>query len=421
MKIIIPYSSKWSAELADALTHEAKFVSMDGLSKISRGSDVVLNEDDTYETVMEKINSVYRTVSKSTVLGVLARLLGEVRYLDLALQEDGHIINRLADKVSFTLHDRELYNEIVALSRPATEVQGSGGGLVSKSKSNFLLLGDNVYSRLIYAVYGLRTLNDIKVFLDLIETKPAVEQVNSFLKENGFAYTGSIELSKFITEHKEHAALFAAIDKRFVKYKKQELSKVNGEAVSGEVVELDDELKLYKNLLDRIARFTEKNLDKNEEFNAYAKLGQDNEKNAAAVINITGLLYYAVVSWLDKIGLKNEIDGVLMNKNGNLPGIASNSGKITEKDFYKYVSLPKLSWSMPYMIDTKFLNKKAAKQFNQNTTLGIGKECGVLEINVDVSEEEELALRERIRSVAVSTFSVGKKGLAYVKEIVINE
>jgi hypothetical protein len=418
MKIIINYDSKWSAKFNDSITHKAKFCSMKSLDDI-RERDVIIDENDDYESVMQKINSVYQTVSQSTVLGVLSRLLGEVRYLDVVLHDKEHIISKLAEKVSFKLYNRELYNEVVSLSTPPKQVQANGGGLVSKESAKFYLLSSNVYSQLIYSVFNLKTLSDVKTFLDFVELKPSIEQLNAFLAKNSYSYNDNIELGKFITEHKAHAALFSTVDKRYIKYKKQQLL----ESVSDEErVVLDDELKLYIHLLDRIARFTERNLDENGTFNAYAKYKEQAEKNASVVLNITGLLYYVVVALLLKLDLKSEIDEYLINKNGNIAGVASNSGKLTEKDFYKYVSTPKMSWSMPYQIDTKYINKKNAKQFNQkSSSLGIGKECGVLEINIDISEEEGRLLRDQIRAVGVATFSVGKKGLAYLEEINIHE
>ena len=49
--------------------------------------------------------------------------------------------------------------------------------------------------------------------------------------------------------------------------------------------------------------------------------------------------------------------------------------------------------------------------------LGIGKEDGILEIDINVTKEEAIALKEQIENVGVSTFQMGKKGLAYVRRI----
>lgn len=430
MKILIDYSSKWSASFADPITYENKVPSLDKLkdNSMSEVKDVYLNENDTYETTMRKIGDVYqnfsyKSVDKNTVLGILSRLLGEVRYLDKVREEEDHIINRLSEKVSFNLHDREMYNEIVSLAKPMTKVQSNGGGLISKSKSDFLLLDNNFYSSLLFSVFNLKTLNDIDAFIGFFENTPEKDEVSGFLEITGFAYKEKVEIYQFVKNHVSHSSVFSDIDKRYVKYKKYIALKNEGVDVEeGKQVDFDDELSYYVSLLNRIAIYSGKNIDSEGNFNAYSLLGPSNSKNDAAVLNITGLLYYFLISWVKKSGNEEEIKEVLINKNGNIAGVATNSGKMTIKDLYGSVSPRKMSWSLPYMFDTKFLKKKEAIQFNQsNTKLGLGKESGTLEIVINVSEDEAIALKEQIDAAAVATFHVGKKGLAYVKEIITDE
>lgn len=420
MRILISYSSKWSVSLTDLVSHKNKVLSLKGLKDNPGKLEVILDEKDTYETVMEKVskayeNFTYKTINKNTVLGIVSRLLGEIRYLDRIPKTENHPINKIRDKISFNLYDRNLYNEIVSLAKPLTKVPSNGGGLINNDKSEFLLLGNNNYSKIIFSLFNLKTLKDINDFLTFIEKTPSVEEVLNFIKER-YEYKEKIELHKFVQGHNEHSDIFANIDKNYVKYKKY-IFKVNkGEQIKDEdIVILDKETSEYINILNRIARFTGKNLDSNNQYNAYSELGKINEKNSVAVLNIIGLLYYVVTSWLIKINKENEILDKLINKNGNISGVASNSGKMTIKDFYGFISPRKLSWSMPYMFDSKYFKKKEAKQFNQsNTTLGVGKEDGTLEILIDVPNEEALLIIEQIEAAAVSTFHVGKKGLAYV-------
>lgn len=430
MKILINYSSKWSASFADPMTYENKVLSLDKLkdNSMSDIKEVHLNESDTYESTMKKIGGVYqnfsyKSVDHRTVLGILSRLLGEVRYLDRVFEEEDHIINRLSEKVSFNLHEREMYNEIVSLAKPITKVQSNGGGLISQSKSNFLLLDNNFYSSLLFSIFNLKTLNDIDAFVGFFENTPNKDDVGKFLELTGFVYKEKIEIFQLVKNHTSHSALFADIDKRYVKYKKYTVLKNKGEEIEeGKDVDFDKELEHYVSLLNRIAIYSDKNIDSEGKFNAYSSLGSSNDKNDSAVLNIAGLLYYFLISWVKKSGSEEDIKDVLINKNGNIAGIATNSGKMTIKDLYGSVSPKKMSWSLPYMFDTKFLKKKEASQFNQGSTkLGLGKECGDLEIIIDVSEDEALALKEQINAAAVATFHVGKKGLAYVKEIITDE
>ena len=118
MKITIAYSSKWSVELMDELRIQK--VGAMGDLKIKNDNLLTLDKDDNYESIMEKIsktydNFSYKTISKRTVLGVLARLLGEIRYLDIALQDPEHPINLLEKSIDYRIYDRVLYNEIISL------------------------------------------------------------------------------------------------------------------------------------------------------------------------------------------------------------------------------------------------------------------------------------------------------------------
>lgn len=427
MKILVSYSSKWSAEFADPITHKNKVVSLKTLSEHSNKIDVVLNENDTYETTMLKIsdvynNFVYKTISKNTVLGIISRLIGEVRHLDKIDPKEDHPINKIMDKVSFNLHDRELYNEIVFLSKPIKDVQGGGCGIINNNKSDFILLNNNEYSHIIFSLFNLKTLEDIDSFVSFIENNPTKKELLNFIKNNKYSYNNKIGLYQFLKNHNDHTLLFNNIDKNYVKYKKYKNEIFKGNPIDEDkVVTLDEGLSYYITLLDRIALYTGKNIDSDGKYNSHSKLGPINDKNMGS-INIIGLLYYLVISWFIKCGMKSEIEGVLINENGNIAGIATNSGKITIKDFYNFVSNKKRSWSMPYMFDSKYLKKKEAKQFNQsNTTLGVGKESGVLEIIIDIPTDEAVILHDQIKAAAVSTFHVGKKGLAYVKGIEINE
>lgn len=418
MKIKIAYSSKWSVELMD----ELRLQKVNSLGNLKDSNKKLLNFDlnDDYENIMEKISNVYynftyKTITKNTVLGILARLFGEIRYLDIALKEPNHIINKIENCVSFKLEDRVLYNEIVSLYKKPTEVQSNGGGLVYNKSKNNLLLNQNSWSEIIYALFNLKSLTEIDSFINSVMNMNNKQSIKQYITNNDLVYKKAITIHNFISEHDIHSKIFSSIDKEYVKQKK--LKKQNNNE------QYSQEIQIYHNILTKIAKYTQRNLDANNEYNAYSNLGPNNEKNASAVLNIVGLLYYFIVAWANKNGYSNEIDNnKLINSNQNIPGIATNSGKMTIKDLYGSISPKKLSWSMPYVLETKMMKKNTAPQINQsNTNIGIGKECGNLIINIDVPIEKAIELKEIINSVAVATFSVGKKGLAYVQEIDIYE
>ena len=428
MKIIISYSSKWSAEFTDPITHKNKVVSLKALTQKEKELDVVLEKNDTYEETMLKIstvykNFVYKTINKNTVLGIISRLIGEVRYLDRINPNEDHPINKIMNKVSFNIYDRKLYNEIISLTKPVTKVQSNGGGLINTNQTDFILLSDNDYSRIIFSLFNLKSLKDIDNFVSFIEKTPNKEELLNFIKNNNYMYSKKIELHEFVKYHKEHSDLFYNIDKQYIKYKRYQSEIFKGNFIDEDkIITLNEEVNNYIKLLNRIALFTEKNIDSEGKYNAFSTFGSINDKNSVAKLNIIGLLYYMVVKWIIKCGNKKEIDNLLINENDNIPGIASNSGKMTVKDFYGFFSPRKLSWSMPYILESKYFKKQDAKHFNQNNTnIGVGKEDGILEIIIDIPTEEAILIYEQIKAAAVSTFYVGKKGLAYVKGIEINE
>lgn len=416
MKIKIAYSSKWSVQLMNEL-REQKVVSLATLSDKNE-NDFILDDKDDYETIMKKLslkypNFSYKTITKNTVLGVLARLMGEIRYLDIALKEDNHIINEIKDKVSYSLNDRVLYNEIVSILKPLSDVQSNGGGLVYAEKNNYLLFYKNSWSKIFYSLFNFKTLKDIESFINYAKESNNIENLYDFFKNNNLEYKNTIEIHNFIIEHGVHSKIFDNIDKNYVKEKKEKLNREQ---------EFSSEVKYYHDILTTIGQYCGKNIDEKNQFNSYSELNYNNPKNAASVINIIGLLYYFVIKWSEKNQLKNQLENVLINKNNNIPGIASNSGKMTIKDMYGAVSPKKVTFNMPYMLDTKMIKKKTAPQINQtNTNIGIGKESGFLEININVPIEKAKKIKEIISYVGVATFQLGKKGLAYIEEIDIYE
>lgn len=414
MKILISYDSKWSASMSDSESHKPKTVSLGTVQeKTDKEKAIELDETDNYESVMKKINSGfanfdYRSISKSTVLGVMARLLGEIRYLDKALEEPDHIINLLKDKIDFSLHERDIYNEILTIATPKKEVQNNGGAFISKSKSDFLLLNQNTVSEILYALFNLKTKGQIWDFINYLALNPSIEAVQTYIKNNNLVYTEKYEIYMFVKHYQTHVKEFSSHDNEYRKYlkKKKEMEEKSIE-IDDESDGMNEELKDYISLIEKLG-----------------EINLNNEKAyfSSNYINIIGLLCYSVIWWLKRIDQSDLIDKVLIKSGGNIEGIATLSGGMTIKDFYSRVAPKKQSWSSPYFFDTKYLKKQNAKQFNAiSTKLGMGKESGLLEISIEVDEEKAKELREQIKAVGVSTFQLGKKGLAYIQEINIYE
>lgn len=97
-------------------------------------------------------------------------------------------------------------------------------------------------------------------------------------------------------------------------------------------------------------------------------------------------------------------------KAGGLSGISNNG--FTKKDFMsRYTSgAKKKIWGNPY------IRKERVKGVGEITSL-MEKAGGVLNIDIAVDRERATDLVSKIENAGVSSFYLGKKGLAYVSDI----
>ncbi|EPJ47990.1 MAG: hypothetical protein OFPII_08420 [Osedax symbiont Rs1] len=97
-------------------------------------------------------------------------------------------------------------------------------------------------------------------------------------------------------------------------------------------------------------------------------------------------------------------------KAGGLSGISNNG--FTKKDFMsRYTSgAKKKIWGNPYV------RKERIKGIGEVTSL-MEKAGGMLNININITREQAIDIKEKIENAGVSSFYLGKKGLAYVSNI----
>ena len=109
--------------------------------------------------------------------------------------------------------------------------------------------------------------------------------------------------------------------------------------------------------------------------------------------------------------LKNQFDlKATLTKSGGLSGISKRG--FTKKDFMDRYTTggKKLIWGNPYLLKEK---KKGEGEVSSILT----KASGELEIHLNISKDQADDLKKRIEDAGVSAFYLGKKGLAYVKDI----
>ncbi|MCG2572869.1 type I-Fv CRISPR-associated protein Cas5fv [Acinetobacter sp. ME22] len=132
-------------------------------------------------------------------------------------------------------------------------------------------------------------------------------------------------------------------------------------------------------------------------------------KNLEEKINIS-TIYALLIYWqLNQLRKQYDVSSVL-SPQGKLTGI-SLSGIFTEKDFMARYSSggKKKSWGSPFLLPSK--------KFSEPTKMLTKANKGQLEIHLNISKDQARDLEEKIENAGVSSFYLGKKGLAYVTDI----
>ena len=124
---------------------------------------------------------------------------------------------------------------------------------------------------------------------------------------------------------------------------------------------------------------------------------------------IKPIMFYCSALYLQISRLKSQgldLTNALTNS-GGISGISKRG--FTPKDFMDRFTTgsKKPIWGNPYLL------KEKRKGEGEVTSL-LTKANGVLEIHLDIAQEKALQLKDMIEAAGVSSFYLGKKGLAYV-------
>lgn len=126
---------------------------------------------------------------------------------------------------------------------------------------------------------------------------------------------------------------------------------------------------------------------------------------------LTPISLYTSALYIQLEKLKDSFDlSSSLTKAGGLSGISKRG--FTKKDFMdRYTTgCKKLIWGNPYLLKEK---KKGEGEVVSKLT----KASGQLEIHLNIPKERAKDLELKIENAGVSAFYLGKKGLAYVKDI----
>lgn len=215
MKIIIEYESKYSL----GTTSDGKIIlnSLQNLTENENKSAIGLISDkkDYFENLrqIEKIypNIKYNDINEKTVLGILSRLVGDVRRLDDIEKDDQHPIMKIKNKIHFKIEKKYFQNELIALHTKIKESTNDVGGLVDKNTKN-KIVNDNPFSRSLFSVFNYKNFQDVVQYIIDLQNKN-----QALLNEK---YTGEkIDLNIYMQE------LFKG-DKRFTKDETQQFEQI---------------------------------------------------------------------------------------------------------------------------------------------------------------------------------------------------
>jgi hypothetical protein len=126
---------------------------------------------------------------------------------------------------------------------------------------------------------------------------------------------------------------------------------------------------------------------------------------------IKPIMFYCSSLYLQISRLGKEFDlSSALTKSGGISGISKRG--FTPKDFMDRFTTgsKKLIWGNPFIL-------KERRKGEGEVVSTLTKANGKLKINLGISKEKSLELEQMIQNAGVSSFYLGKKGLAYVEEI----
>ena len=125
------------------------------------------------------------------------------------------------------------------------------------------------------------------------------------------------------------------------------------------------------------------------------------------------IMFYCSALYLQITRLKRHFDlSNALTQKGGIAGISKRG--FTLKDFMARFTTgdKKPIWGNPYLLKEK-------RKGEGEVISMLMKASGVLEIALDITKEQSNQLKEMIENAGVSSFYLGKKGLAYVESIKI--
>lgn len=304
-------------------------------------------------------NFIKRGISLDTVMGVLNRLIGDQRKLYQARSSDGYYFEDIESEIVFKDQSKVLNNEMTYIRNiTGSTDQNAFSGVI---KTNDPMLSSD-FSKQLWGVLGL-----------------SLDEVCSFIKSENYVVTVDISLDP--TSIVERAEF---LDKK--------VKLVDNVGAYGETV----------NFLNKY--FPELTTEKQP--NPYV------EKSG----KVKPIRFYAAALYIQIERLNKNFDITkAKTKAGKVAGF-SKRGFNGKRDFMKnfVTGGEKKIWGNPYIHEEFVKGEGKTKHL-------MTKASGTLEIEIDVKRDKAKQIKRMIENAGVSSFYLGKKGLAYVSKISTRE
>ena len=323
---------------------------------------------------------LFRPITENTILGVLSRLIGDQRPLKLARESGDFYFDDIATKISHQmklLHENT-ENAMLINKSENRPPQGTFIGVVSEDTELFF----SPTASLLWSVIYLG-IDDVLSFI----------LGNNYFNHKGDSQPLSIikrmdEISKMITLKLKENELQEINEKI---QKEQEKKKVNSDL-------LEDFESQIKNIESKNMQVHHQNVEHGlSTLKSKFPDVKSFENNEISAINLYVAALYIQAERMVSAGL-------------DVSYCQKNESEIFIHGFAKA--------SLNFNGIRDFLNKFAGnKKKTSKTPVEINKASGQLEIIIDISREKARELEQMIENAGVSSFYLGKKGLAYVTNI----
>jgi hypothetical protein len=353
--------------------------------------------------IKTKPNGGAQPISKNTILGVLYRLIGEQRTLKEIQNSDYAYFKDIEEKIIFNFADKQTTeNELVMLINKKNSRTGEGKYIGVIKDDTALFFSKNAPK--LWSVLYL----SIDEIINFINKPSLIKQEDSSMPR---------DILNRIDEIQEMPIL-QTIEKRlskidFGKQKQEEKLKTINK----------DDLKTIEKIKKSISKSNEninninENIDMNKESNLIFEILSSLERHFPETPK-SDYLKNGVIYPMGLYAAALYLQAYLLEKSGNdisklyvLQKTGINKGKKTIHGFSK----------KGFNGVRDFLNKfsTGGNKKTVKTPFLLRKESGKLNINLEIENNKAEEIKNMINSAGVSSFYLGKKGLAFVDSIEI--